>query len=496
LTPEEQSIAYDRKLVERFGLLAFGVLAWPIVEPAAKYVHGWHIEEICSHVEACYTGRLPKMLINVPPGMGKSLWCSVFADAWAWSWNPGFKTINTSFDDTLVQRDGTKFLTLVSSKWYQDRWPGARLTKTSPKTKEIYTMAGGLRYSTSVHGKGTGRHADVIKFDDPIKPADTMGAASTTKLEIDYVNNIFWDATMSTRVANPHNPRYLGIMQRLHEDDLVGHLLRTSNPTHLYLPMRFEPGRKCVTPIGGDRRAIEGDLLFPQRFPEAYVSDLERTLGIYARAQLQQDPCDPDGTVFKLVNMRRWKELPKLTSMILSGDMTFKKTAGSDLVSLQIWGTDGRDFYLVDNVTGLMGFEDTVRNTKAVLARFPNVGAKLIEDTANGPSVIETLQRTIPGIIAVTPEGGKIARANSTSYLWEAGNVYLPLDDYAPWVPLYVAELLAFPRGRHDDQVDATTQALIYLAKNLASIWAWLDQETKDAGAFQMPQAKDPWYGM
>ena len=497
MTPEDRAILYDRELVRRYGLLAFGTLAWPIVEPAADYMHGWHTEEVARHVEACYRGTHPKMIINQPPGTGKSIWCSVFADAWVWTWNPAFKMINTSFDDGLVQRDGSKCLELIRSEWYQKRWPHVKLVKSAPKVKEFYNTAGGFRYGTSVHGKGTGRHGDIIKWDDPIKPSDTMAGAAATKLEIDYVNHVWWDGTMATRYVDPSCPRFLGIMQRLHEDDLVGYITRRDKSvTHLWLPMRYEGTRRCVTSLGGDRRTTEGELLFPQRYPESYVRDKELEMGIYARAQLQQDPCDPEGTVFKLANMRRWKELPQFTSMILSGDMTFKKTAGSDRVSIQIWGTDGRDFYLVENLVGLMGFEDTVRNIKAVLARFPNVGAKLIEDTANGPSVIETLAKAIPGIIAVTPEGGKIARANSTSYLWEAGNVYLPPDDFAPWVPLYIAELLAFPRGRHDDQVDSTSQALIYLAKNLASIWAWLDQEAKAGAVSRVPEPADSWYGM
>lgn len=482
-----EQIAFDRRFVRQYGLLGFGYLAWPLIEPAQAYVDNWHTEEVCKHVEACYRGTHPEMLINVPPGTGKSVWCSVFADAWAWTWNPGFRMGNWSFADKNIRRDGNKVFALVTSEWYRERWPDVVLDKGKAcAAGEFWTTAGGLRYSSTVHGQGTGYHFHVRKFDDPIKPADTMGSAMATKLEIDFVNQVWWDGTISTRVLDPSCPRFLGIMQRLHEDDLVGYLERKApGVVKLSLPMRFEASRKCVTPIGGDRRTVEGELLFAERFPEQYVANLERQLGIYARAQLQQDPCDPEGSVFKAAHMRRWKELPKFTSLILSVDCTFKKAAGSDQVSLQVWGTDGRDFYLVENVTDQMSFVDTVRNARALVSRFEYISAKLIEDTANGPAVIEVLSQAWNGVIPVTPEGGKVARANSTSHLWQAGNVYLPEDDYAPWVPGYVAELLAFPRGRFDDQVDATTQALIYLAQNTASIWQWLDLEVK-AGAVSL----------
>jgi predicted phage terminase large subunit-like protein len=477
---DPKQIAFDREFVRRYGLLGFTFLAWPLVEPAQQYVHNWHIEEVCRHVEACYLGTHPEMLINVPPGTGKSLICSVMALPWIWTIQPGFRLGNWSFADKNVRRDGGKAFTIITSEWYRERWPDVVIDrKRSCATTEFWNTQGGLRYASTVHGQGTGYHFHCRQVDDCLKPADAMGNAVATKLEIDFVNQVWWDGTISTRVLDPHCPRFLNIMQRLHEYDLAGYL-KVKHPglTHLCLPMRFEPDRACRTSLGGDRRTIDGELLFANRFPESYVRGLEAQLGIYARAQLQQDPCDPEGSVFKLAHFRRWTELPKLTTLILSGDMTFKKSAGSDRVSLQVWGSDGRDFYLVENVTDLMGFVDTVRNCRALVSRFPDIGAKLIEDTANGPSVIETLNEAMNGVIAVTPEGGKIARANSTSHLWQAGNVYLPQDDYAPWVPGYIAELLAFPRGRHDDQVDSTSQALIFLAKNTGSLWAWLDQES------------------
>jgi len=480
VTPDQRAIAYDRKFVEKYGLLGFGWLAWPLIEPSVPFVYSRVLEELVKHIEACYRGQLKKTLIAVPPGTGKSIWASVLADAHVWTYDPGFMSGSWSFADMNVRRDATKFLQIVQSKWYRERWPGVVLRRTAPAAAEIWNTAGGLRFSSTVHGQGTGWHLHLRKFDDPIKPADTMGSAAATQLELDFVNRVWWDGTIATRIgADPKNARYMGIMQRLHENDLVGYIQRTDpEVVTLALPMRFEGASRCVTPIGGDWRTEEGALLMPERYPEEVVAKLERSLGVYARAQLQQDPVNPEGTVFKKASFRRWTELPRLACKILTVDATFKGNAGCDRVSLQVWGSDGKSgFYLIDNYTKVMGFFDTVAAIKMMLAKHPTIGAKLIEDKANGSAIIEALRRAgIMGVIPVEPEGGKEARANAVSYLFEAGNVWLPEDSFAPWVSGYVAELLAFPRGRHDDQVDSTTQALAYLSKNSGTVWAWVDE--------------------
>lgn len=482
-------VALDREFVRRGGLYAFGTLAWPVLFPGHDLVHNWHISELARHIEACFFGDLPRMLVNIPPGTGKSVWCSVLAPAWAWTKDPTFSSICGSFDDQLTQRDAARVVALVSSSWYRARWPVTKLARANPRLDEFYTTSGGMRYSTSVHGRVTGHHANVLQFDDPIKPAETMGSALTTKCELTYVQESWWKGSMTTRILPGQPMRYLGVMQRLHEEDLVGYLQRNDNPVTLRLPMRFQAANRCVTPIGGDQRTVDGELLFPAMFPENRVRELERDLGIFAHAQLQQEPTNPEGEVFKAGWLRqRWTTLPRMVQVILSGDMSFKKAAGCDRCSLQVWGTDGRRLYLLDNLTSLMSFQDTVRAIRHLQAKWSDIGAILIEDTANGPAVIETLQQDTRGVIAVKPEGGKVSRANAVTYLFQAGDVLLPQDDHAPWVLDYVAEMLRFTGrpGVKDDQVDATTQALGWLAKNSSAMWNYLET-LDDSGANVLP---------
>jgi predicted phage terminase large subunit-like protein len=146
--------------------------------------------------------------------------------------------------------------------------------------------------------------------------------------------------------------------------------------------------------------------------------------------------------------------------LLISWDMTFKKTEGTDYVSGQVWLRRGADAYLVDRVHGRMDFVDTLAAFKALAARWPQATLKLVEDKANGPAVISMLGRTVPGIVPVEPDGGKEARAAAVSPLVEAGNVWLPASELAPWADAVIEEAAGFPTAAHDDDVDALTQAL------------------------------------
>src|SRR5690606_11708087 len=136
----------------------------------------------------------------------------------------------------------------------------------------------------------------------------------------------------------------------------------------------------------------------------------------------------------------------------------------------QVWGRLGADCYLIDQVRGRWDFPMTLKAFREFTQRHPEAVAKLVEDKANGPAVIAALQHEIPGIIAVTPQGSKVARVAAVSPLIEAGNVYLPNPEHHPWVQEFIDECAAVPKGSHDDQVDAMSQALLRLGDNAATL--------------------------
>jgi len=165
----------------------------------------------------------------------------------------------------------------------------------------------------------------------------------------------------------------------------------------------------------------------------------------------------PDGEMRSIIAV----PIPaQFDTMMQSWDMTFKNQADSDYVVGQVWGAKGADRFLLDQIRARMDLPATKEAVQNLTRQWPKAATKLVEDKANGPAVIQELQHDVAGLIAVNPEGGKIARAHAVSPQVESGNVYLPHPAMAPWVEEFLEEATAFPHGRYDDQVDAMTQAL------------------------------------
>jgi predicted phage terminase large subunit-like protein len=251
---------------------------------------------------------------------------------------------------------------------------------------------------------------------------------------------------------------------RWHENDLVGRLL------------------DAMTQEGGDRWTIinypaiaehdephrkKGEALHPERYPIEMLARIHSNIGSYDWGALyQQHPTPRGGGVFKKKWIRHWTTRPVVVDrQIQSWDFTFTDSSTSDNVSGQVWARLGGDFYLFDNDTERKDFVASIRAMQSMSSKWPETLEKVVENKANGPAIINSLSSHIPGIVPYNPRGSKTARAYAISPLFEAGNVYLPpMDEEHPWVKSFIDELLAFPNGAHDDQVDAMTQALDTLA--------------------------------
>lgn len=455
-------VELDRELIRRGGLREFVRLAWHIVEPV-PLIGGWHLDIMCAHLEAVTRGELDRLVINIPPGMTKSKLTSVLWPAWVWTMQPSHKWMTATFDVTLAQRDAMAMRALVKSPWYQKRWPDT-VVDESGNAKDtqgaFFSTAGGFRYSTTVRGGATGWHANTQLVDDPIKPSDVRGSPESARNALDGVWE-WWRGTMASRKADPKRFARVVIMQRLHEGDLAARCV-AEGYTHLMLPMRYEPERRCLTAWGADPRTEPGELLCPERFDEKAVADTEREMGSQvASAQLQQRPAPAEGNIFnRSWLLREWGVLPADCQYIQSWDLAFKDTATADFVCGQVWGYSEATYYLVHQIHGRMGMPETIAAIKAMTKLYPRATAKLIEDKANGPAVEQMMRREMAGIIMVNPEGGKTARANAVAPLFEAGNVRVPK---APWVDAWREEMASFPFAPNDDRCDATTQALNYM---------------------------------
>jgi predicted phage terminase large subunit-like protein len=470
-------VACDRETGLSGRLIDFLKLAWPQVYPSSPFVMNWHYDFLCDHYEACFRGEIPELVVNLPPGGGKSSLTCVIWPAWVWIRMPEARMIYGAYGQKLVRRDAGDWLRFVQSPWFQRRWGDRFALPTVAAIDTIRNDKGGFRFGTTPGGEVTGWHAHFQVLDDPQKPEDM------TKIGLE--NTAEWiRRTLDTRwVPFSKLKSRIVIMQRLHCDDAAQlHLDRGA--MHVCLPAKYEPHRKCITPYGQDPRTEAGQMLDPRRMSEEDYRRKAKDLGgMNAAAQLQQRPVPEGGAVFKRDSLKYFfpNEGQVWDQVICSWDCGFKDEETSDFVCGQVWARAGANFYLLDQDLGHYGFKETCVRILA-LARKHNCATILVEDKANGPAIIETLRKQIPGVIAIDPQGGKFARANAVSGFFESGNVFLPdpkLLGYE-WVDqAFVPELLTFPRSKNDDQVDACTQALNYLFQNTSYLKAAMAQVDK-----------------
>ncbi|HLZ93658.1 MAG TPA: phage terminase large subunit, partial [Candidatus Acidoferrum sp.] len=243
---------------------------------------------------------------------------------------------------------------------------------------------------------------------------------------------------------------------------------------HISLPAIAEQDEQSWYLADGTHLATRkaGDLLWAERLPQSFLDSQRVGMGSWAfNGQYQQRPAPLDGGLIKRQWVRFYRQLPeKFEFMVQSWDCTFSGGNDNDFVAGQVWARSGGKYFMLPYRTyERLDFGPTMAAIKSCHAKFPQAHAVLIEDKANGPAIISELQKEIPGVVAVNPEGGKLARAQATAPLWESGSIELP-DPQAfgiTWMEDYLHNMCAFPKAAHDDDVDATSQALIYMRSRL-----------------------------
>lgn len=471
--------AVDRALYKK-SFKHFIRAAWPVLEPSTPLLENWHINVVADALQETVTHKGPrKLLINIPPGTAKSMIASVFLLPWVWLHNPGWRAIFAA-NAKISTRDSVKARDLIRSDWYQQTFqPDWQLSADQDAKKLFKNTAQGFRLAVSVGEEITGERADHLGIDDPLDAAQ-----ANSKAERDSKN--YWlDHAFQNRLNDPATSTTHMIMQRLHEEDPSGHVLEQGGYEHICLPMEFDTTRADKR----DPRKLEGELLFPQRFPQFYLAEQKTILGPFGYAgQMQQNPMPAGGGIFQIEWWRffsidspgtvGWRptgcsqapsvQLPEsFDDLFSSWDCNFKQATDNDFVAGGLWGRKGANLYRLAHFcqrVGIMGTLAAIREmAKYEVLRSrkaPQTPRKhLVEDKANGSAVIEILKSEIPGMIAVEPEGGKEARAQAGVPAVAAGNVYLP--DGAPWLGEYILQHARFPKG-HDDLVDETSQALLH----------------------------------
>lgn len=417
-----------------------------------RYRYARHIallsERIAYHIRRG-DGRL---IVAMPPRHGKSETVSHYTPVWALDQWPEMRVILCSYEASFARSWGRKVRNTVQEHADVLR---VRIAEDSQAAEGWQTTAGGGMHTAGAGGPITGKGADLLIVDDPFKNAEE---ADSPRIR----DNVWewWLSTARTRVEP--GGTIIVVQTRWHEDDLVGRLLAQAQAD----PEADQWEVINLPAIAEDRDVLgrePGEALWPWRWPVERLRAIERSVGArWWNAMYQGRPSPVEGGILRRDWWRFYRRAPsELDEVIQSWDMSFKDTQTSDYVVGQVWGRKGADRYLLDQVRDRMDFPATVQAVRTMTAKWPGATVKLVEGKANGPAVIASLAREIPGLIEVEPKGSKTARAAAVSPYLEAGNVWIPDPTIAAWVHDFVEECAAFPNGAHDDQVDAMTQALI-----------------------------------
>lgn len=453
----EHAIAAQKELCKR-SLAYFVRKAWHVIEPATPYTHGKVIDVMCAVLEAVAAGDIRRVVINVPPGTMKSTLVGVMFPAWLWGpcGRPGERFVGVAHEQTLGIRDNLKTRRLVSSPWYQRRWGDVvQLTGDQNEKLNFETKQTGFR-AVATPSNITGRRGNFVLIDDPISASNANSPAEREKV------NLWFQESLPTRMNDPERSAVILVMQRLHERDPTGFIeLQGWGWDKVVLPMRFEPERASEW----DWRSEAGELLFPERFPEHVVDELERTLGSYATAgQLQQRPSPREGGMFK----RHWFKMVDAVpagrrSIVRSWDMAAtKKNATNDpdyTVGVRMSKGASGD-YLIEGAVRLRESPMVVSQTLKATAALDGVGVRITipqDPGAAGKAQADQTVRELSGyaVSVIRPTGDKSTRATPFSVQAEAGNVsILRTGDPAvdAWIEPFLAEMCLFPAGAHDDQ--------------------------------------------
>jgi predicted phage terminase large subunit-like protein len=451
------------------------------LNPQTRYLHNWHIEVIAEALEQCRAGKLRRLIINVPPRSLKSHMASVAFPAYLLGHNPSAQIICASYAQDLADKLAGDCRSLMMSDFYRGLFPGTRFATRRTPLNDFMTTEKGFRLSTSVGGVLTGRGADWIIIDDPLKPDEALSETQRKNV------NDWYDHSLVSRLNNKTSGCIILIMQRLHEDDLVGHVLGQGGWKLLRFPAIAERDESYTVQTRYSKRTFtrrEGEALHPERESLELLARIRGVQGEYNFAgQYQQAPSPLGGGLIKTQWFKTYTsvELPGEFELIFqSWDTANKSNELNDYSVCTTWGILKDHLYLLHVFRQRLDYPDLRRAVKqqAEAYKAKNI---VIEDKSSGTSLIQDLRAD--GVHAVTryePKLEKVLRMSTVTSTIEGGFVHIPAQAY--WLAEYLHELSVFPKGKYDDQVDSTSQALDWVKNGMGKFGlfeCWREQAEK-----------------
>lgn len=439
-----------------------------MLNPGATYFENWHIKAIAHQLRRIQKGESNRLIINMPPRYLKSLTVSVILPAFLLGHNPRMKIFGVSYSNDLSAKHAADFRAIVTSDWYQRTFPGMRVARVVDS--DVFTAKRGFRRSTSVSATLTGLGGDMIILDDPQKPVDAQSDVLRNSLNQWFTN------TLLSRLDNKATGVIILVMQRVHLHDLTGFLVENSPDWKvLSLPAIAEADEKIEIGDGEYYVRPAGEALHPLYETISTLEKLRTQMGsaIFS-AQYQQSPVPDGGAMIRREWIRYYEQLPERTyrtKVIQSWDTAAKVGSQNDWSVCTTWLLVDKHFYLMDVTRGRYEYPQ-LRAMAITLAQKYNPLKILVEDASTGIALAQELKQS--GIYTVKPvpiERDKVGRLFVHQAKFEAGLVLFPRK--APFLAQLETELLTFPQGKHDDQVDSLSQALSYKG-GYDSTYSWV----------------------
>jgi predicted phage terminase large subunit-like protein len=463
----EDLLPLEYEAILRSDLWFFVQRCFSELNPQAAIATNWHLEVIAAKLTAVQRGEIRRLIINLPPRHLKSLMASVALPAWCLGHDASAQILCVSYAQDLADKLARDCRGIMMSPWYRKLFP-TRLAPHRQAVQEFITTRQGYRLATSTGGVLTGRGADIILIDDPLKPEEALSDAQRRAA------NEWFSHTLYSRLNDKRNGAIVIIMQRLHEDDLVGHVMAQEPWEVVRFPAIAEENEvHQIETIWGPRcfRRPRGEALHPDREPLEILDRIRRTIGEYNFAgQYQQSPAPLGGGLVKAEWFKRYRDSDRpeqFDRIVQSWDTANKATELSDFSVCTTWGVKGKTVFLLNVFRRRLEYPGLKRAVREQQSMF-GANEVLIEDKASGTQLIqELITDGCHGVTRYEPKCDKIMRLHAQTGMIDNGFVYIP--ETAPWLAEYLHEMSVFPKGKHDDQVDSTAQFLDWFKRPFPS---------------------------
>ena len=447
--------------VLRQDLSSFIQRVFATVDPSSAYQHNWHIDAIAHQLERIERGEITRLIITMPPRSLKSIAASVAFPAWLLGRNPRKRVLAVSYAEGLSEKLAMDCLKVLDAPWYKECFPATRIERGRAARNDFETSKGGGRFSTSVGGTLTGRGGDIILIDDPHKPEDMTSEVKRNAV-LDW-----YRSTLLSRLNDPGNDPIVLIQQRVHEADLAGVLLEQGGWEHLDLQAIAEEPVEIALNRGRIVRRNEGDLLHAARLPRDLLDRRRDELGSYVfAAQYQQRPAPLSDGLVKWDWFQSYDQQPDRLpgdKIVQSWDTASKAEEANDYSVCTTWLVRDSNAWLINLHRAKLEFPELRRRVE-IEANRVKASLILIEEAGSGIQMIQDLkQNTRLNVTGIIPKDDKATRLQSVSPMIEGGRISIPKD--APWLAVFRHELMLFPNGKYDDQVDSLSQFLIWMGR-------------------------------